>query len=93
MLYEAKKVVQMLHFRDWLRECFPILYKFNSSLPKVNKIKLRKYLKRLSLKGEVISCLAPELVKYRMKPGKPESKSQQHSQYDGSQTQQQDCLQ
>lgn len=26
LLYEAKKLVQILHFRDWLRECFPLLY-------------------------------------------------------------------
>jgi hypothetical protein len=60
-------------------------------LPKVNKIKLRKYIKRLTLKGEVITCLAPELVKFRMKAGKPDSKSSQ-AHHEGALSSQQESM-
>jgi len=91
LLYEAKKLVQILHFRDWLRECFPLLYQFNSALPKVNKIRLRKHIKRLALKAEVVICLAPELIKYKMKNGKSEAKNLP-AQQDGSMSSQQESL-
>jgi len=91
LLYEAKKLVQILHFRDWLRECFPLLYQFNSALPKVNKIRLRKHIKRLALKAEVVICLAPELIKYKMKNGKSEAKNVP-TQHDGSMSSQQESL-
>ena len=72
ILVESKELMQMIHFRDWLRECFQIFFHYTNQQKvndifqplKHNKIKLRKHIKRLCLKGEIIVGLSPELLPF-----------------------------
>ncbi len=72
ILAESKELMQIIHFRDWLRECFQIFFHYTNQQKvndvyqplKLNKIKLRKHIKRLCLKGEIIIGLSPQLLPF-----------------------------
>ena len=61
---QCRKLVQILQFRDWVRECFLIILQLDSvgAVPKLSKIKLRKHLKRLIIKGELLIGLSQEFL-------------------------------
>ena len=61
---QCRKLVQILQFRDWVRECFLIIVQLDTcnQVPKLSKIKLRKHLKRLIIKGELLIGMNPDFL-------------------------------